>query len=115
MDNNQDTNLCYVFSPSTVEKAVQEWSDKKMKSEPEKDEEFQVFSAAVPWFLEHIQHDASIYMFTHEDLLAEIEIWKKVQLESYSNQKKRINKTCDLIMRFFESGVVKEHKMIIET
>jgi len=114
MKKNLDQNLCYVFSPKTADIAVSEWTDKKIKDNPQNKESINIFTVALPWFLEHIQQDASIYMFTQEDFHEKINTWKKIQIKSYPNQKERIDETCDLIILFLESEIVNQHKMRIE-
>ena len=114
MNNNQNKKKCYVFSKVTVNLAVTEWCESKIKVEPNNEEAFQIFSTALPWFLEHIHRDASIYMFTHDGLISEIESWKQLQLIKYPNQKERIEETCDLIIQFFQSELIKHYKMIVD-
>ena len=110
---NDNKKKCYVFSRATLDSAVAEWAESKIKIEPKKAEILQIVSAALPWFLEHIQLNASIYMFTEDDLNTEIDVWKQLQLSSYPDQKKRIEETCDLIIEFFQSEVIKGYKMIV--
>ncbi len=114
MNNDLEKNICFVFSPSTADTAVAEWLALKLKSEPKKEEQFQIFSAALPWFLAHIQQDASIYMFTKADLFEALETWKEAQLLSFPKQKERITETCGLILNFFQSKTVKDYKMMIK-
>jgi len=112
MNNNQNT--CYVFSTNTLDIAIQDWLVSMIKLNNKDEEKLKIVEAALPWFLEHIQADTSIYMFTHDDLLEKIETWKKTQLEHFPKQKARIDETCDLIISFFNSDVIKQHKMIVE-
>lgn len=113
MNNNQDNNLCYVFSPSTMKLAVKEWLEMMIKIDSKKEESYRIAAAALPWFLEHVIKNPSVYMFTHDDLLDAMRTWKGLQIENYPMQEKRISKTCDLLIHFFKSDVVHEYKMIV--
>lgn len=114
MDNNQNKSTCYVFSRKTLDIAIQDWLTLKIKLDNKKEEQFQIFVVALPWLLDHIQADASIYMFTQDDLVEEIRIWKTAQIEHYPKQQKRIDETCGLIINFFQSEVIKKHKMLVD-
>lgn len=114
MKNKQDSNKCYVFSQATLDLALQEWLESESKNNPKKAESFQITVAALPWFLIHLEQTTAIYMFTQDNLITEMEVWKSSQLSDYPQQKKRIEETCSQLIHFFQSGIVLEHKMLIE-
>ena len=114
MNTLQNKNLCYVFSQATAELAIKEWLVSEIKNTPEKEQALNICAIALPWFLKHIQADATIYMFTENVLKDEIATWKNRQMVSYPNQTKRIEETCALIIAFFQSDTIKQHKMRIE-
>ena len=113
--NNTNKTRCYVFSEKTLDVAIQEWLDIEIKKLPEKEEEFNITVAALPWFLRHLTHTESVMMFTHTELVDELEDWKSRQVEAYPHQQDRIEVSCAWIIHFFESEVVAEHKMVIQT
>jgi len=110
-----NTNSSYVFSEKTLKQAIQEWVDVQSKNTSIKEESFLITKAALPWFMLHLKQTGPIYMFTYSDILREIDIWKSDQLANYPQQKKRIEETCDLLINFFISDVVRNYKMIIQT
>lgn len=114
MNHPPKTNLCYVFSSSTMGKAHALWLESRLKTQAKDEEILRISAVALPWFLEHFQQNASIYMFTENDLLKEIDIWKDLQIEAYPEQTKRIQQSCDLILTFFKSDIVKNHKMTVD-
>lgn len=114
MDKDQNKNTCYVFSPNTLAIAMQDWLSSMIESDKNKEEQFKITIEALPWFLEHIQENASIYMFTQDDLMEALKTWKMIQIEHYANQKNRIEETCDLIISFFDSEAIRTHKMIVD-
>jgi len=114
MNNRQDTNKCYVFSQATLDLALQEWLKLESDNNPEKQETFQIAAAALPWFLKHLEQTSTIYMFTHDDLITELDVWKSSQIANYAQQKKRIEETCDQLINFFQSDIVLQHKMMIQ-
>jgi len=114
MSNKKDTNTCYVFSQATLDLALKEWLELKIKNNPKKEESFQIAATALPWFLKYLEQSSAIFMFTHEDLITEMELWKVSQLSNYSNQKERIEETCNQLINFFESDAVLQHKMTIQ-
>ena len=114
MNNKQDTNRCYVFSQATLELALQEWIDLESGNNSEKKEALQIAEVALPWFLKYLGQTSAIYMFTHDDLLTEMDAWKSSQIADYPQQKKRIEETCNQLIHFFQSESVLEHKMMIQ-
>lgn len=114
MDNHQKQNTCYVFSKKTLGIATQEWLASMIKADKKREEKYRITIAALPWFLEYVQADASIYMFTQEDLTIKIKAWKNIQLEHFPKQKDRIEETCDLITAFFNSDIIRMHKMLVD-
>ena len=53
-------------------------------------------------------------MFTHNDLVNGIKNWRLSQIAAFPNREERIDETCSLLIDFFESEVVIEHKMLIQ-
>ena len=113
-NTNERENKCYVFSETTLEHAVEEWLEFMNKKSPTKKESFLIFSVALPWFLEHFKQTGSISMFTHNDLVDGIKKWRSSQIVAFPNREERIDETCSLLIDFFESEVVLEHKMLIQ-
>ena len=105
--------LSFVFSQKTLSKALTDWLKIKTKESPEDRETFQIVEAAIPWFMKHLNQTGSVYMFTEELLLTEIENWKRVQISSFPHQVKRIEMTCELITDFFFSETTLTYKMVI--
>ena len=114
MKNKKDNKTCYVFSQVTLEIALKEWFEIMVRKNPNKKESYQIAVVALPWLLNHLEQNSPIIMFTHDNLIKEMELWKSKQLSKYVNQDKRIKETCNLLMNFFDSNVVIEYKMIIQ-
>lgn len=104
---------CYVFSPQTLTLAMQDWLNRD-GNQPHAEADL-IVVAAIPWFLQHIQHTTHVYMFSHEDMLAAIPTWKDLQLKAYPHQQTRIENTCEGIRDFFESEMIEQHKMTVHT
>ena len=111
--NNNNTNICFVFSQQTLDIAIDEWIDEESKGKPKKKEAYQITKAALPWFMRHLNQSGSIYMFSSDDMKIEIETWKKAQFIAFPKRKKRIEETCDLLINFFNSDVIEQHKMTV--
>lgn len=114
MNNKQNNNNCYVFSQATIDQAINEWIEIGCRNDAKNKEHYLITAEALPWFLKHFNHGTSIYTFTHENLLTELNTWKSSQLEKYPHQKKRIEETCDLLINFFQSEIVVHHKMTVQ-
>jgi len=114
MTSKPNKNTCYVFSDKTLEQALEDWLDSNKAKTPKKEESFLITAAALPWFLKHLQQSAPIYMFTHEDLTRNIDTWKASQLTAFPHREERILESCELLMDFFESNLMSEHKMIVQ-
>ena len=114
MKSQQNTNTCYVFSQATLDQAMQEWIKAKKKSKPTDHEKYLIVAAAMPWFLQQLNQNPSIFMFSETDLVAELSLWKESQETEYPHQKKLIKNTCNEIINFFQSEIVSNHKMRIE-
>lgn len=115
MNNNQNNNNCYVFSRATLDQAIQEWVVIKSKKDAKNEEKYLITAKALPWFLNHFNHNSSIYSFSEEDLESELKEWKSTQIENYPKQKKRIEETCKHILNFFQSDLIEQYKMTINT
>ncbi len=63
--------------------------------------------------MRHLNQSGSIYMFSADDMKNEIETWKKAQFIAFPKRKKRIEETCDLLVEFFSSNVIDQHKMTV--
>ena len=111
--NNTNNNICFVFSQSTLDIAIEEWVTENSKATPDKEEAYQITKAALPWFMRHLNQSGSIYMFSADDMKNEIEAWKKAQFIAFPKRKKRIEETCVLLISFFESDVIEAHKMTV--
>ncbi len=112
-NTNNNTNICFVFSQQTLDIAIDDWVNKKTEKNPEKKEIFLITKAALPWFMQHFNQSGSIYMFSSDDMKVEIETWKKAQFIAFPKRKKRIVETCNLLIDFFSSNVIHQHKMTV--
>ncbi len=115
MNKNQNTNRCYVFSQTTLDLALKEWQELEISNKASQEESVLITLAALPWFFQHLNQSGPTYVFTNELLHSEIESWKAIQITNYPNQVDRIVNSCELLLRFFNSELIKQHKMIIET
>jgi len=113
MKKIKTSNISYVFSQTTLDIAIDEWSDNEQEKHPEKESALQITKAALPWFMQHLKQTESIYMFTDEVMIDEMDIWKSLQIAEYPKQKQRIEETCKLLKAFFHSEVVLQHKMVV--
>ena len=111
---NENSNACYVFSQTTLELALVEWFAIENDKSKQNKESLQIAVTALPWFLKHLNQSAPIYTFSHDDLNTEMGNWKSLQQNAYPNQNKRIEETCTLLLNFFKSETVINHKMIVE-
>ena len=109
-NTNNNINICFVFSQQTLDIAIDEWIDEKSKEKPKNKEAFQIAKTALPWFMRHLNQSGSIYMFSSDEMKNKIETWKDAQLIEYPKQKKRIEETCNLLINFFDSDVIEQHK-----
>lgn len=114
MNNKQPTYHCYVFSQATLNRAITDWVKFQCEDDPKNKEIFLITETALPWLLNDFCTPSSIYSFSFDDLQTGIEQWKTSQIEAYPQQKKRINDTCDYLLEFFQSSVIKQYKMIID-
>jgi len=103
----------YVFSRATLDKAIDDWVTRKTSKYSEKEESFLIVKAALPWLLEHLKQFNAVCSLNEDTLLHEVRVFAKVQIKAYPHQKTRIDETCALIIDFFHSDVVRDHKMII--
>jgi len=114
MNTSNNTNISYVFSQETLKLAIEEWVNTKISNAPTKKETFLITKVALPWFMQHLNKtDSSVCMFTHDDMVRELAIWKSKQLADFPQQKKRIDETCKYLEEFFNSDLVLQHKMVV--
>lgn len=115
MTSNDTHNISYVFSQETLNKAIEQWVDEKTANTKEKEtERYLITKAALPWFMQHLNHlNSSVYMFTHDDMITELAAWRSEQLSKFPHQQARIEKTCDLLTKFFASDVISVFKMVV--
>jgi len=113
MKNKKKLNICYVFSQSTLDEAITKWVEAKSEKKPKDHEQYSIAAVAIPWFLIHLNQTHSIFTFSYNELVEEIDIWKSAQISEYPKQKKRIETSCNEIIDFFESDVVLDYKMSI--
>ncbi|MEE9325883.1 MAG: hypothetical protein V3U71_01215 [Cocleimonas sp.] len=113
MDSSNKQNTSYVFSQETLDQAIEQWINEKTANSKEK-EPYLIAKAALPWFMQHLnQLNASVYMFTYGDMAKELASWKSEQLAEFPHQQARIEKTCDLLTKFFVSDIIFEFKMVV--
>jgi len=112
---NKKEHTCYVFSQTTLDLALEEWTHSETQKGDGKKEALQITVVALPWFLAHLKQNSPIYMFSYSDLIDEMKNWQSLQLTTFPKQKKRIKETCHLLLNFFNSDAVIKHKMIIKT
>ena len=106
-------NRSYVFSQETLDEAIELWVKERTQKASEKEEAFLIVQAALPWFMHHLKQTREVCVFTEDILLREIDYWKADQMVNWPQQQTRIEETCDLLLEFFHSYIVKQLKMVV--
>lgn len=114
MKNEENANICYVFSQATLDLAITDWVDIKTKNVPENHEQYLIVAEALPWLLKHLNQNPSLFMFPHNDLINGLKTWRETQEAAYPHKKKLIKSTCEEMINFFQSETITNHKMRIE-
>ena len=105
--------ISYVFSQHTLLSAIELWVKQRTDKASEKEEAYLIVQAALPWFMQHLNQQGNICMFSNELMEKELDYWKADQLVGWPQQQTRIEETCDLIVDFFHSEVVEDLKMVV--
>ena len=114
MNNQKNTNICYVFSQATLELALSDWVGLMQDSTPKDSDHFLIVETSIPWLLKHLNQSSAIFMFSETDLNEGIGTWKEQQIADYPHQETLIEKTCDGIIQFFQSDIVSKYKMTVQ-
>ena len=103
----------YVFNEKTLWNALDVWIAQEATTRSQNQDDLPILKVAIPWFMKHLNQTGSVYMFSEKLLVDELKQWEKIQLSNYPHQSMRIEETCKLLLDFFQSKVVIEHKMLI--
>lgn len=105
----------YVFTHDTLASAIELWVKLRSEKASEKEEAYLIVQATLPWFMLHLNQQGNICTFTNTLMERELDYWKADQIVGWPQQQTRIEETCDLIIDFFNSDVVDQLKMKVET